>query len=456
MQQTTNTYLKIVNFSNFKLWDVKRYYSNTTLEFKNVVALGDILVAYKKPISKAELKKNHWQIISKINFSGELFLRNYEDITSYKGNCNLVPDNSIIYSKINVRHGCIYFHEKGKTPFGVSNEYPVYTFDDSKVNGYFLQKLLRSKAFKNLLNTKTTGISKTRVKQDEFLNIQIPLPTLIEQEKIINAYKRKVQESLLLESEANILEKEIEKFLFSELGVNININININTNKSKLLQFIDFNNTSRWDTLFLLGKLPNLIAKFEKVKFVNIIKYFNKGENNKSIRIDTCKFPEDNFRYIGMEHIEKGTGNLLKLLNVKGKEIKSQTLRVPNDFFIYGKLRPYLNKYWINNTDFDNIICSSEFFVFTIHNDINKQFFKYILASKIIQNQISDKTSGARMPRINEDIFFNLEFPLPPKEIQKKIADTIDLIIIKMEELKIQAIEQVKIASLQFEQEIFS
>ena len=156
-----------------------------------------------------------------------------------------------------------------------------------------------------------------------------------------------------------------------------------------------------------------------------------------------------------MEHIEKETGVLLDMPIVNGKEIKSQTIRVPKDFFIYGKLRPYLNKYWINKTEFDNIICSSEFFVFDIDETINKEFFKYVLSSKIIQNQISDKTSGARMPRINEEIFFDLKFPLPPKSIQDEVTTRISELKKQIHQSKENAFNLKQLAEQEFEQEIF-
>ena len=218
---------------------------------------------------------------------------------------------------------------------------------------------------------------------------------------------------------------------------------------------MNFEDTGRWDTLFLLGKIPTLKSKYPLVNFSKAIKFFNKDFNNKSIRVDSSKFPNQEFRYIGMEQIEKDTGRLLDMPLVKGKEIKSQTIRVPKGFIVYGKLRPYLNKYWINQTEYNNIICSSEFFVFDIDNGINKFFFKNVLSSKIIQDQIADKTSGARMPRINEDIFFNLQFPLPPIEIQNEIASNISNLISKIEKSKLDAIN-LKEAEQQFEKAIFN
>lgn len=74
--------------------------------------------------------------------------------------------------------------------------------------------------------------------------------------------------------------------------------------------------------------------------------------------------------------------------------------KAPTMYFIYGKLRPYLNKYWYNDSEQqEEIICSSEFFVFDINDNINTNYFKYVLASYIVQKQIADAMSGARMPR---------------------------------------------------------
>ena len=104
-----------------------------------------------------------------------------------------------------------------------------------------------------------------------------------------------------------------------------------------------------------------------------------------------------------------------------GHEILSQTLLVPGGYIIYGKLRPYLNKYWENTTNENNVICSSEFFVFDT-TGIEREYFLTILASDIIQCQLPPLYSGARMPRITEDDFFDLQIPLPVESVQREIV----------------------------------
>mgnify|MGYP001222891460 CR=1 FL=1 len=60
------------------------------------------------------------------------------------------------------------------------------------------------------------------------------------------------------------------------------------------------------------------------------------------------------------------------------------------------------------------------------------------------------------MPRINEDIFFNLQFPLPPIEIQNEIASNISNLTSKIEKSKLDAVNLKKEAEQEFEETIFN
>ena len=156
-----------------------------------------------------------------------------------------------------------------------------------------------------------------------------------------------------------------------------------------------------------------------------------------------------------MEHIEKVTGQLLETPIVKGEQIKSQTVAVPNGYFIYGKLRPYLNKYWYNDTNWENLVCSSELFVFKVKKSINTRFFEIVLGSSIVQEQITDLTSGARMPRITEDVFMNIQIPIPSFDIQNSIVKRIDKIKEEIKKLQQTATIKYSSALTNFEIQIF-
>ena len=243
--------------------------------------------------------------------------------------------------------------------------------------------------------------------------------------------------------------RNINSLLFDELGVKISKDNVLNG-----LSIVAFSALDRWDIAYLQNT-AKYTAKYKSLRFENCIEHFMKGFDGKSLRMETYKTPMRDFHYIGMEHIEKATGQLIDTPIVKGSQIKSQTITIPNGYFIYGKLRPYLNKYWYNNTNWDNIVCSSELFVFRIKDSINTRFFEVVLGSDIVQEQIADLTSGARMPRITEEVFMNIQIPIPPLDVQEDLADQIDKVADEIKELRNSALLKRTIALKNFETQIF-
>ena len=262
-------------------------------------------------------------------------------------------------------------------------------------------------------------------------------------------YNRQIHIATDSERQVAVKYSDINTILLTELGVEIS-----KDTSQKGLVTVSFSSLDRWDIGYLQNN-SKFSTKYKAVKFRDCIECFMKASNGKSLRTETYKTPSKDFRYIGMEHIEKVTGQLLETPIVKGEQVKSQTVAVPNGYFIYGKLRPYLNKYWYNNTNWDNIVCSSELFVFRIKDSINTRFFEVVLGSDIVQEQIADLTSGARMPRITEEVFMNIQIPIPPLDIQKDLADQIDKITGEIKELRNSALQKRTDALKNFETQIF-
>ncbi|WP_392436649.1 restriction endonuclease subunit S [Cruoricaptor ignavus] len=400
------SWLKFVDYSKFDKWFVSYYINPNNFDSTfSLVELRNVISPIKNKIRKIDYKKD-FPVVKKISFAdGVIHLR---DELETNMDLYALEKGDLLVSKINFHQGALAINTIGKLV--CTTHYQPYHINRDIVNDKYLVMAIRSQNFKNHLSFLRAEGIKNEATYEFISSLLIPLPPLSEQQKIVEAYERKINDAQELQLKAQNLEADIEKYLFEELGISLTQKKN-----SKVgLQFVSFKDIERWDAMFLMGQIDQIQSKYKVQKFSKIISSFNRNNDGKSIRVDSYKTPDRDFRYIGMENIEKGTGKLLELQNVKGLEIKSQTLNVPPGFLIYGKLRPYLNKYWINETDFENIICSSEFFVFDIEEKVlDKYFFKYVLASKIIQTQISDKTSGARMPRINEEIFFNLKLPMP-------------------------------------------
>ena len=438
-------YLKFVRFKNLSQWHIEYYLNSSNMYSKYSLIFLNKLISPKKCLIKKEDYDGILPIVEKIVFkTGEIILRK-----EYKTGMNLyaLKYNDLLVSNINFHQGATALNLLGDIV--ASTHYQPYSINEKIVNPAYLLMVLRSKYFLTLVSGKKAQGIKNESGYNFIGSFSIPVPSLKEQEKMVEEYKNKIQEAEKLEKQMATKYANINTLLFTELGVEISKDTIF-----KSLSTISFSSLDRWDIGYLQNS-SKFSAKYKPIKFRDCIDCFMKTSEGKSLRMETFKIPSKNFHYIGMEHIEKATGQLLDIPIVKGSQIKSQTVVVPNGYFIYGKLRPYLNKYWLNNTNWDDIVCSSELFVFKIKNSINTRFFELVLGSNIVQEQIADLTSGARMPRITEDIFMNIRIPIPPIEIQNSIVSNIDSIAENIKDLKILALQKRTMALQNFETEIF-
>ncbi len=444
--------LKTIPYSEFYMWDVKRYNYVFNNSFENAVFLRDILIPFKQSVSKEELVKNKWRIIQKINFQGELFLRDISEINSYKGEVYKVPENSIIYSKINVRHGCVYYHKKGKTPFAVSSEYPTFIFDITKVNGYYLKLILRSNEFKKLLNTKTSGISKARVKVNEFLDIRIPLPPVAEQNRIVTNYNAKIKLAQEQEEKAKQLEQEIENYLFEVLG----IEKLEEKEEKKVLNWVNFSNLNIWGVDRLLrGNFKSVLtSSIYPNKKLNTLVYVNP-------RTDLTNLDnEDEMSFIPMKYISDDYGIVLS--TEKGMKCNSKGYtKFKDGDLLWARITPcmqngksaivsdLLNGYGYGSTEY-HVLREKE-------SNFKLDFLYHLLRSKAIrEDAVNHFTGSAGQQRVPKTYLENLTIPLPPLETQTQIANHISALKQQIKDLQSQAKENREKAIQEFEEKIFT
>lgn len=443
------TFLKTIPFADFNLWDVKRYNHIFNSSFENAVFLKDILKPFKEKLSKEELIDNDWRIISKINFQGELFLRDKEDIETYKGTLSKVPEDSIIYSKINVRHGCIYHHKKGEKPFGVSSEYPTFVFDENKVDGKYLMLVLRSNEFKKLLNTKSSGISKARVKVDEFLNIKIPLPSLQEQNLIVAEFNKKTSLAFQQEEQALLLEDKLNNSIDQELG--IEVILNESNYFGSFLKTVKYDSLKKWGIDLISNTKIKYSKNYDVLKISQICIVSSGGTPSRSRKdyytgdipwIKTGEVIND----IIYDTEEKITQEAIK--NSSAKLYPKDSLIIA--MYGQGKTRGRTAKLGIDATT--NQACAV---LYEIKNSLILTDFLWIY----LQNEydrLRELASGNSQPNLNAEMIKNYPVVIPSIFEQHKIIDRVFKTKNQIKDLQLKANINHQEALEQFEQEIFS
>ena len=133
---------------------------------------------------------------------------------------------------------------------------------------------------------------------------------------------------------------------------------------------------------------------------------------------DPSKKTSINKLCIELEHLSQETGALLGTVESKNQ------LSIKNVFnkgeVLFGKLRPYLKKYYRPN--FDGV-CSSEIWVLRGKKDkCNNDFlFQLVQTHKFIET--CNKTTGSKMPRADWEIISKDLFLFPPINEQNQIAE---------------------------------
>ena len=162
---------------------------------------------------------------------------------------------------------------------------------------------------------------------------------------------------------------------------------------------------------FLLIYVPNLRFNKESMWQTSI---FNDIVERRTEKYNPSK-NNQNLIDIELESLSSNTGELLTTFDSrKQKSIKN--IFYPKDI-LYGKLRPYLRKFYFSNF---KGCCSTEIWV--LHSTIinNSYLYQYIQSDKF--NVLANLTFGSKMPRADWDIISNSEISYPDMHEQEKVA----------------------------------
>ena len=128
-------------------------------------------------------------------------------------------------------------------------------------------------------------------------------------------------------------------------------------------------------------------------------------------------------RYVGMEHVLPKVGKFNPVVEGTQEEAESTA----NVFFkgdvLFGKLRPYLAKCVVADTDG---VCSSEFLVLSPSDEVVPAYLNATMLMQEFIDAVDASTYGAKMPRADWGFIGQQRLPLPPPDEQQAIADYLD------------------------------
>lgn len=267
-------------------------------------------------------------------------------------------------------------------PHGVSQGFAKYAFAE---NGFI-----------NTVIARSNGVSYPAINATDLVRIPIPVPPVVEQLSIASYLDRETArvDSLIAEK-VRLIEtlREYRQATISEV----------------VTQGLDPAAPKKPSGVPWLGEIPAHWG-LKRLKFhVEQV-----GEKTSE--------PLAGVAYIGLEHIESGTGKFISSIDGTQTESESTVSHFRVGDVLFGKLRPYLAKAVIAYGDG---VCTTELLVLRPHSMDSGYLLRCLLLDGFIKT-VDASTFGAKMPRADWTFISNLLLPEPPVAEQQAIAAYLD------------------------------
>lgn len=213
--------LKFIPFSALSNWSVK-YLNGVVFNYNpdfKLVKIGDFLIR-NKTILEVQDHIKYKRVTIKMN-NGGVFLRDIE-VGSKIGTKNqfLIKQGQFILSKIDARNGAFGVVTKEVDSAIITGNFWTFDVDTSVIDPDFLSLIMTTKhflVFCQMASNGTTG--RHYLQENEFLNMKIPLPSVEEQQNILDIYNKNKDLSKNQTGEVSEKSDYIEDFLKSSLGI---------------------------------------------------------------------------------------------------------------------------------------------------------------------------------------------------------------------------------------------
>lgn len=415
----TYKYLHFVKNSTFLLWDIKRYFMTQIASSHTIVRLGDFI---KEEGAKYNIsdKTKTYGILGVNNHSG-IFDAYEESGANIKQKYKKMQVGWIAYNPYRVNVGSIGMRKEEHHYEYISPAYVVFSCKEGLMPEY-LFLLMKTDLFNKIIRENTTGSVRQNLNYSILSNLQIPLPSLEEQNKIVAAYNTTIAQADNLSQQAIDIKTQIEEYLKDSLGIESSER---QKHESGKIYFMHSSQIARWDVWNVVSS--NYSGKYPLLSLQNIIK------------MQSGKFLPSKEQKEGEYNVYGGNG----LTGTHNKYCFSGKRIVIGRVGEYcGNVHLIEGNYWIT----DNAL--------KVDKTIEDVTWEYLTIALIALN-INQYRSISAQPSISQTKILQLQIPLPPLTIQNEIVDHISALRAKQKHLQQQASDLRTQAQQQFVQTIF-
>ena len=391
--------------------------------------------------------------IDKIDFSGNFHIAQKPS----KTNMILVCSGDLVISGINVSKGAMGIYH-GDEDVTATIHYSSYTFDTSKIDLEYFKRFLKSAEFIRLLQEQVKGGIKTEIKPKHLLPLEIDLPDIEEQRKILSHFKSVEtedgelkqelthQQTLLKKLRQQILQEAIEGKLTADWRAEnpdvepaYELLERIRAEKAQLIKDKKIKKQKPLPPIREEEKPFELPVGWVWCRIEQIIdnkKYALKaGPFGSSLTKST--YVESGYKVYGQEQVIKQNphyGNYY-ISEDKYNELLSCAV-APDDLLL--SLVGTIGKLLILPKDIKSGIINPRLIKITLHRKVDKKYFSLLYSTLFVQKQLKSNASGQTMDVVSIKTLKKLYLPLPPLPEQKAIAAKVEKLLTLCDQLETQ------------------
>lgn len=367
-----------------------------------------------------------------------------------------INERQFLLSKIDARNGAFGVVPKELDNGIITGNFWTFEVDYSIINPHYLTLLTGTKEFQKLSQSASVGTTnRNYLQEDSFLNFKIPLPTLTEQEAIVNAHQSKIQEAQILEQQAQELEGEIEKYFLIKLGLAKNKQ---SSNKKVGLDFIEFSELAKWSIDHFNKRSKGIdISKttFKTLPIKNLLLFFEGGKTPSKSRKDFWSgdvfwtSPKD---FTNKTILDTAIDTISKTA-LKEAGVKLFPKGTLLSVFRSGILR---HSFPTVITEIETTI-NQDLKAYSLKEELIDKFY-YLYFVNVFKEYVLLNASkkSVTVESINTEDFLELRIVLPPLEVQRDIVVHIESLNSEIKNLNRVSENLKQQAHEEFEQAIFS
>lgn len=386
-------YISIVPFSGLFNWSVQ-YLNDSKIAFSKaypMMRIGEFLKRNKTAVTiqdgvkykRVTIKVRNGGVVPRDEVMGE-------NIGTKKQ--FLVSEGQFILSKIDARNGAMGIIPAELNSAVVTQDFLPYDIDTTKVNPQYFVLVCTTKQFVEFCQSCSRGTTnRQRVDEAQFLNIKVPVPSLEEQNKLVEEYNAAIAKATICNDEITSISQDLSKTIKLLLGYKDDANSD--SKHGGILTFSSLSKISRWDWWNDSMEQESLLYPMQKLAGI--------------ITMQSGSFLPKNKQINGNVPIYGGNG-ITGFHNIHCFSGKRIVIGRVGEYC--GNVHLVEGEYWIT----DNALKVDK-----ISDNVSWEYLSIALESM----NLNQYRSISAQPSISQSKILNLSIPIPPTVEQKRIVD---------------------------------